>query len=169
MRGAGTAAVAAILACGTVRAAEAPPLDPAVLAQARAVTSLPCEGGGDPGGFASDGAAPPAWRIAGTLVSVRRHAGERVAFVLAAPAPAATTCAVRDVVAMPGSGTLLACALQDGSVQGIGVHTLLPNGRRDVLFWRADGAGGLRAGGKDGADYESDTGELICALPDPIP
>ena len=80
-------------------------------------------------------------------------------------------CPVRDVVAMPRGGSLLACGLQDGSVQGIGVHALLPNGRRDVFFWRADGDGGLRRqGSREGdEDYESDTGQLICALPDAIP
>lgn len=168
MRGVGTAAVAMLLACGAACGVESPPVDPAVLAQARAVKSLPCDGSGEAGGFAPDAAAPPVWRIADTLVSVRRHADARVAFVLGAPEPGGMLCAVRELVVLPRTGTLLGCALQDGSVRGLGVHTLLPNGRRDVLFWRTDGAGGLRSGGKDGANYESDTGELICALPDPI-
>lgn len=63
------------------------------------------------------------------------------------------------------------CALQDGSVKGFGVHALLPSGRRDLLFWRVEAGGALHRQGEgpDDDDFESDTGELICALPDPIP
>ncbi len=160
-------AFAILLGSGSARAAEPLPVDPAVLAQARAVKALPCAGGGKAGGFAPDEAAPPAWHIGGTLVSVRRREGERIAFVLAPPAAGDAECAVRDVVVLPRGGSLLACALQDDSVQGLGVHTMLPSGRRDLLFWRVDPGGALHRQGEapDDDDFESDTGELICAIP----
>lgn len=167
-----TAALASFLACVTggaaVRAAEALPVDPAVMAKARTLKSLPCAGGGKAGGFAADEGAPAAWHVAGTLVSVRRQQGDRIAFVLAPSADGSTECAVRDVIVLPRGGTLLSCALQDDSVRGLGVHAMLPSGRRDLLFWRVDAAGALRRQGTapDDDDFESDTGELICALPD---
>lgn len=167
-------AVAALLACSAAPAGAAgEPLsvDPAVLAEAQAVKALPCAGGTTMAGFAPDEAAPAAWRIGAASISVRRRQGDRLAFVLAPPAAGAADCAVRDVLVLPRGGSLLACALQDDSVKGLGVHALLPSGRRDLLFWRVDGAGGLRrqGGAPDDDDFESDTGELICALPDPIP
>lgn len=173
-----TFAATAILLAGTARAAvESLPVDPAVLAQAQTVRSLPCAGGGRATGFVPDEAAPPAWRIGGTLVSVRRRQGDRLAFVLAPPAvgaagPAgAAECAVRGVVVLPRGGSLLSCALQDNSLQGLGVHALLPSGRRDLLFWRVEADGALHRQGTlpDDDDFESDTGELICALPDLAP
>lgn len=175
-RGAARAAAAAAIlgsALCPARAVEPLPVDPAVLAQAQAVKSLPCAGGGKAGGFAPDEAAPAAWRIGTTLVSVRRRQGDRIAFVLAPPAAASTgsaaaECAVRDVVVLPRGGSLLACSLQDNSLQGLGVHTMLPSGRRDLLFWKVEASGALHRQGTlpDDDDFESDTGELICALPD---
>ncbi|WP_237477276.1 hypothetical protein [Lichenibacterium dinghuense] len=169
--GARAVAAAVLLAPGAARAAVEPlPVDAAVLSEARAVGSLPCAGGTKAGGFAPDEDAPAAWRIGDALVSVRRKQGDRLAFVLARPAAGSADCAVRDVVVLPRGGSLLACALQDDSVRGLGVHALLPSGRRDLLFWRVDGTGLLRRQGTapDDDDFESDTGELICSLPDPI-
>ncbi len=167
-------------ALSPARAAEPLPVDPAVLAQAQAVKTLPCAGGGREGGFIPDEAAPPAWRFGATLISVRRRQGDRLAFVLApppagaasgpagSPAGSAAECPVRDVQVLPRGGSLLGCALQDDSVRGLGVHTMLPSGRRDLLFWRAEADGTLHRQGTlpDDDDFESDTGELICALPD---
>lgn len=168
------AAVATLLAFAVTgeaarAAAEPLPVDPAVLARAQALKSLPCAGGGKAGGFTPDEAAPAAWRIGAALVSVRRQQGDRIAFVLAPPSGGSADCAVRDVIVLPRGGSLLACALQDDSVRGLGVHALLPSGRRDLLFWRIDATGALRRQGTapDDDDFESDTGELICALPDP--
>lgn len=183
-RGAARAAAATAilgLALGPARAVEPLPVDPAVLAQAQAVKALPCAGGGKAGGFAPDEAAPAAWRIGRTLVSIRRRQGDRIAFVLAPPAagsaspasasPASAECAVRDVVVLPRGGSLLACSLQDNSLQGLGVHTVLPSGRRDLLFWKVEADGALHRQGTlpDDDDFESDTGELICSLPDLVP
>ncbi len=148
-------------------AAEPPPflVDPALLARAEAVRSLPCQGGTAVDGFGPDAAVPPAWRIAGALVSIRRAGRDRFAFVLGQPALGASECPVRQVVVLPQTGEALACALPNRSLQGLGVHTRLPSGRRDVVFWQGDGAGGLHRLSLDEAGLETDTGQLICALP----
>lgn len=164
------AIVAASLTFGAARAAEPPPIpaDPAILAQARAIRTLPCAGGPVPG-FAAQDDAPAAWRVAGATVSVRLAGRDRFAFVLGAPEAGARDCPVRDVLVLPRIGMLLQCSLPDRSSQGLGVHGKVAGGRRDVLFWRGDGAGGLHRLDLDAAGLESDTGELICAMPDAMP
>lgn len=168
-------AAAALLIAGAASAAEPPPLpaDPATLARARAIPALPCAGGPVPGlgakDFAAQDEAPAAWRVAGATVSVRLAGSDRFAFVLGPPAAGAATCPVRDVIVLPRYGMLLQCGLPDHSTQGMGVHGKIAGGRRDVLFWRGDGSGGLHRPGADEAGLESDTGELICSLPDAMP
>ncbi len=171
-RGAGAAAVLALLASSRpARAAEPPPLpvDAALLTRAEAIRALPCAGGAAVDGFTPAAGVPDVWRIAGALVSIRRAGADRLAFVLDPAAPGATDCPVRQVLVLPPGGEALACALPDGSSQGLGIHTRLPSGRRDVVFWRGDGAGGLRRLSLDEAGLESDTGQLICALPQETP
>lgn len=166
----GTAVVATWIAMGSAAAAPPPslPADPAVLARAQALKTMPCAGGPLPG-FAGQDGVPAAWHVGGATVSVRRAGGDRFAFVLGPPSSGATDCPVRDVLVLPRTGMLLRCALPDGSSAGLGVHGKRADGRRDVLFWRGDGAGGLHRLDLDAAGLETDTGALICALPDEAP
>ena len=167
----GGAAVATVLVWGAASAASPPllPTDPAALTRAQAVKSLPCSGGPVPGFAAADG-LPAAWHVGGATVSVRLAGADRFAFVLGPPAgPGATDCPVRDVLVLPRAGMLLQCALPDGSSAGLGVHGRTAEGRRDVMFWRGDGGGGLQRLDLDTAGLETDTGALICALPDAVP
>lgn len=161
---------AVALLCGALGAAEPPvqPADPATLARARSLATLPCAGGPVPGFVAQDG-FPAVWHVAGATVSVRLAGTDRFAFLLGPQRPGAPDCPTRDVLVLPPSGMLLQCALPDGSSQGLGVHGRVAGGRRDLLFWRGDGRGGLRRLDLDAAGLESDTGELICSLPDAMP
>ncbi len=148
-------------------AAELPPFpaDPGVLARARAVQALPCGGEGAVDGFAPDRGAPAAWRVAGALVSVRRGEKDRFAFVLGPPQGGTADCAVEDVIPLPRGGQLLECSLPSGRVAGLGVHALLEGKGLHLVLWSYDGGTGLRRQGEDKSN-ETDTGELICALPD---
>ncbi len=160
-------ALASLLAWGAARAAEPPP-DPATLAKARAIRTLACAGGPVPGFAAQDG-APAAWRVAGATVSVRLAGDGRFAFVLGPPGAGGQTCPVRDVLVLPRDGMLLQCSLPDRSSQSLGVYGKIEGGRRDVLLWHGDGAGDLHRLDPDAAGLESDTGELVCSLPDAMP
>lgn len=163
------ASLAPSLATSALAGPPAPlPADPVTLARARSLVALPCAGDPVPGFVAQDG-VPAAWRVGGATVSVRLAGPDRFAFVLGPPAAGATDCPVRDVLVLPQAGMLLQCALADGSSPGLGVHGRMPGGRRDVTFWRGDGSGGLHRLDLDAAGLESDTGELICALPDAAP
>ena len=163
-------AAAALLFGRASRAAEPAPVpaDPATLARARAIPALPCAGGPVPG-FAAQDEAPAAWHVAGATVSVRLAGSDRFAFVLGPSEAGGHDCPVRDVLVLPRYGMLLQCSLPDHSSQGLGVHGKIAGGRRDVVFWRGDGAGGLHRLGLDEAGLESDTGDLICAMPDATP
>ncbi len=147
------------------------PVEPAQLAKAETLHTLPCPtGSADRASAASDGfttepGLEPVWRVAGTIVAVRRAGADRFAFVLESSQPSSETCVVQQVVVLPRRGSVMQCQLPDSSSTGIGVHTQSASGRRDTVYWEADPKGRLHRLPLDALGIEADTGNLVCSLP----
>ncbi len=148
------------------------PSEPAQLAKAEAVHTLPCLAGGSDSaspateGFTAEPGVEPVWRVAGTIVAVRRAGADRFAFVLESSQPGSETCVVQQVVVLPRRGMVMQCQLPDSSSTGIGVHTQSASGRRDTVYWEADPKGRLHRLPLDALGIEADTGNLVCSLPE---
>ncbi len=148
------------------------PVEPAQLAKAEALRTLPCRGGGvDQASPSADGFMPepglePVWHVAGTIVAIRRAGADRFAFVLEPPGTNGDTCVTQQVIVLPRRGMVMQCGLPDASLKGIGVQVQSASGRRDTVFWEAGPKGLLHRLPLDAEGIEADTGDLICSLPE---
>ena len=148
------------------------PVEPAMLARAEALRTLPCPAGSggsaspSSDGFTIEPGLEPVWRVAGTVVAVRKAGADRFAFVLKPPQPGSDACVVQQVLVLPRRGMVMQCGLPDHSSNGIGVHAQSASGRRDTVYWEAEPKGTLHRLPVDALGIEADTGDLICSLPD---
>ena len=153
---------------GASAATEPPsfPVEPTQLAKAEALRTLPCLSASVEGslpiveGFTLEPGVEPVWRMAGTIIAVRRAGDDRFAFVLKSPRAGSNDCRVQQVVVLPRQGVIMQCGLPDASSKGMGVHARSASGRRGTVYWEAEPSGTLVR------SPEVDIDNLICALPE---